>query len=97
MVYELVRRIAAGACLPRLHGKRVTPLSMGRRASSLKKPDEQMRPKMQKMISLTMIIIDPALRGWPWRCSPSGMVFSRKTLRPRSGPGVRGQIRKSRW
>lgn len=49
VVYELVRQVHAGRGPALLRGKRILQISFQRRASSLKKPQEQMRPEMQRL------------------------------------------------
>ena len=51
VIHELIRRIASGNTLINLKGKQVLQLSLRRRASGLKQPNNQMRPEMQKLVS----------------------------------------------
>ncbi len=48
-IYELVRQVEAGNGTNVLKGKQIIQMSFRRRASSLKKPQEQMRPEMQRL------------------------------------------------
>jgi len=63
IIHELVRRIDAGYTLLELRGKEVMQLSLRRRASELKKPNSQMRPEMQKLVTA---LLDPKCNFIPY-------------------------------
>ena len=51
VIHELIGRIESGNTLINLKGKHVLQLSLRRRASGLKQPNNQMRPEMQKLVT----------------------------------------------
>ncbi len=51
VIYELLRRSRAGGGPLDLSGRRVVQISFKRFASTLKKPHEQMRPEMQRLVA----------------------------------------------
>jgi ATP-dependent Clp protease ATP-binding subunit ClpA len=62
IIHELVRRIESGHMLMELKGRQVVQLSLRRRASGLKQPNTQMRPEMQKLVT---VLLDPACNFIP--------------------------------
>lgn len=50
VVYEMARRAAAGEGPAALRGRRIVQFSFARRAAGLRKPDEQMRPEVLKLV-----------------------------------------------
>lgn len=50
IIHEVVRRVREAGPAHPLSGKRVLQLSFARRAAALRKPDDQMRPEMQKLV-----------------------------------------------
>lgn len=63
VIQELVRRIESGHTLLELKGQQVVQLSLRRRASGLKQPNNQMRPEMQKLVTA---LLDPACNFIPY-------------------------------
>ena len=63
VIHELVRRIESGHILLELKGQQVVQLSLRRRASGLKQPNNQMRPEMQKLVTA---LLDPACNFIPY-------------------------------
>jgi hypothetical protein len=63
LIHELVRRIESGHTLLELQGQQVLQLSLRRRASGLKQPNNQMRPEMQKLVAA---LLDPASKCIPY-------------------------------
>ena len=62
-IHELVRRIESNQTLLELKGQQVVQLSLRRRASGLKQPNNQMRPEMQKLVTA---LLDPTSNFIPY-------------------------------
>ena len=63
IIHELVRRIESGNTLVELKGQQVLQLSLRRRASGLKRPNSQMRPEIQKLVTA---LLDPGCNFIPY-------------------------------